>query len=41
MINAGIERARLLRDLRNKISELDAAHGSLKDVQRRLLQAFL
>lgn len=41
VINAGIERARLLRDLRNKISELDAAHGSLKDVQRRLLQAFL
>lgn len=41
VIQAGIERAQLLRELRAKISELDAAHGSLKDVQRRLLQAFL
>ncbi len=41
VIQAAIERARLLRDLREKISELDAAHSSLKDVQRRLLQAFL
>ncbi|HWQ55750.1 MAG TPA: response regulator [Bryobacteraceae bacterium] len=41
VIRAGIERAQLLRDLRDKISELDTAHSSLKDVQRRLLQAFL
>jgi len=41
VIQAGVERARLLRDLRDKISELDTAHSSLKDVQRRLLQAFL
>ena len=41
VIQAGIERARLLRDLREKISELDVAHSSLKDVQRRLIQAFL
>lgn len=41
VIQAGIERAGLLRDLREKIGELDSAHASLKDVQRRLLQAFL
>ena len=41
VIQAGIERAGLLRDLREKIGELDSAHSSLKDVQRRLLQAFL
>jgi response regulator RpfG family c-di-GMP phosphodiesterase len=37
----GIERSRLLRDLREKVSELDTAHSSLKSVQKRLLQAFL
>lgn len=41
IINNGIERARLLRDLREKVSELDAAHSSIKDVQKRLLKAFL
>ncbi len=41
VIRAGVERAHLLRDLREKISELDSAHSTLKDVQRRLLQAFL
>ncbi len=41
VIQAAMERARLLRDLREKVAELDSAHGSLKDVQRRLLQAFL
>jgi len=41
VIQAGIERTQLLRNLREKISELDMAHSSLKDVQRRLIQAFL
>jgi response regulator RpfG family c-di-GMP phosphodiesterase len=41
VVQSGVERARLFRDLREKISELDVAHSSLKDVQRRLLQAFL
>ncbi len=41
VINSAIERTRLLRDLREKISELDVAHSSLKDVQARLLRAFL
>lgn len=41
IIQNGIERARLLRDLRERVAELDVAHSSLKDVQKRLLQAFL
>ncbi len=41
VIQSGVERTRLFRDLRQKISELDAAHSSLKDVQRRLIKAFL
>ena len=41
IIQNGIERARLLRELRQKVSELDTAHSSLKNVQKRLLQAFL
>ena len=41
VIKAAIERTRLLRDLRSKISELDEAHSNLKDVQARLLRAFL
>ena len=41
IIHNGIERANLLRDLREKVSELDTAHSSLKDVQKRLLRAFL
>lgn len=41
VIRAGVERARLLRELREKISALDSAHSNLKDAQRRLLQAFL
>jgi DNA-binding NtrC family response regulator len=41
VIQHAVERARLLRELRTKISELDMAHGTLKDVQVRLLKAFL
>jgi len=41
IIRSGVERAQLLRKLRDKIAELDAAHSSLKDVQTRLLRAFL
>ena len=41
VVNGGIERAGLYRSLREKVSELDSAHSSLKDVQRRLIQAFL
>jgi DNA-binding NtrC family response regulator len=41
VIRASVERARLLRELREKISALDSAHSTLKEAQRRLLQAFL
>jgi DNA-binding NtrC family response regulator len=41
IIQNGIERAQLLRQLREKVTELDSAHSSLKNVQKRLLQAFL
>jgi response regulator RpfG family c-di-GMP phosphodiesterase len=41
VVQQGVERARLLRDLRQKIMELDAAHSTLKGTQARLLQAFL
>jgi len=41
IIQNGVERSKLLRELREKVSELDTAHSSLKNVQKRLLQAFL
>lgn len=41
VINSAIERTQLLRQLREKVEELDSAHGNLKDVQGRLLRAFL
>jgi len=41
VIQAAIERTNLYRELKEKISELDTAHSSLKNVQRRLIQAFL
>jgi DNA-binding NtrC family response regulator len=41
VIQSGAERARLFRDLREKVEELDTAHSSLKNVQRRLIEAFL
>jgi DNA-binding NtrC family response regulator len=41
VIKGGLERAQLFRQLRDKVTELDSAHSSLKEVQRRLIQAFL
>lgn len=41
VIQSAIERTQLFRSLREKISELDSAHSNLKDVQSRLLRAFL
>ncbi|MBC8166882.1 MAG: response regulator [Bryobacteraceae bacterium] len=41
VIQSAIERTQLFRSLREKISELDSAHSSLKNVQTRLLRAFL
>lgn len=41
VIQSAIERTQLFRTLRDKITELDSAHSSLKDVQTRLLRAFL
>lgn len=41
VIQSAIERTQLFRTLRDKISELDSAHSSLKDVQSRLIRAFL
>ena len=41
VIQSGAERACLVRNLREKVEELDSAQTSLKMVQRRLIQAFL
>ena len=41
VVRSGVERARLFRDLHEKVGELDSAHSTLKNVQRRLIQAFL
>ncbi len=41
VVTNGIERSSLLRDLRSTIAELATANTSLKDVQKRLLRAFL
>ncbi len=41
VIENAIERTELLRTLRDKIAELDMAHSNLKDVQARLMRAFL
>jgi DNA-binding NtrC family response regulator len=41
VVQGGVERTRLFRELREKVGELDSAHSSLKTVQQRLLQAFL
>ena len=41
VVQSGAERARLFRDLREKVEALDSANSSLKGVQKRLIQAFL
>ncbi len=41
VVQGGVERARLLRALREKANELDSANSSLKTVQQQLVQAFL
>jgi DNA-binding NtrC family response regulator len=41
VVQSGVERARLYRDLRDRVMELDSAHSNLKEVQRRLIRAFL
>lgn len=41
VVRSGIERSRLLRDLREKVDELDSAHTTLKNAHKRLLDAFL
>lgn len=41
IIKSAMERTRLVRDLERKIAELDAAHGTIKEAQRRLIRAFL
>jgi DNA-binding NtrC family response regulator len=41
VVQSGAERARLFRDLREKVEALDSANSSLKDVQTRLIKAFL
>ncbi len=41
VVQNGVERSQLLRNLREKVAQLDTAHASLKNVQTRLLEAFL
>lgn len=41
IVNSAIERTKLLRQVRTMVAELDNAHDSLKDIQTRLLKAFL
>jgi len=41
VVRSGAERARLFRDLREKVDALDSANSSLKSVQKRLIEAFL
>jgi len=41
VVRSGAERARLFRELREKIEELDGANSRLKTAQRRAIEAFL
>ena len=40
-IRNGLEKRFLIKRLRETISELDEAHGGLKEVQKKLLEAFI
>ena len=40
-VKSGVERSRLLRELREKIEQLDSAHIALKSAQHRLIHSFL
>jgi DNA-binding NtrC family response regulator len=41
VVQSAVERAQLYRTLHDRVMELDSAHNNLKDVQRRLIRAFL
>jgi len=41
IIKSAIERTQLIRQVRAMVSKLDNAHDSLKDIQGRLIKAFL
>jgi DNA-binding NtrC family response regulator len=41
VIRSGLERTHLYRELARLVSELDSAHGVIKEAQRRILRAFL
>ena len=41
IIRGGLEKRFLMKELREKISALDEAHNGLKEIQKRLLQAFV
>jgi response regulator RpfG family c-di-GMP phosphodiesterase len=41
VIQSGVERSQLFRQLREKIAELDAAHSNVQEIQRRLFRAFM
>ena len=41
VIQGGVERSQLFRQLREKIAELDAAHSNVQEIQRRLFRAFM
>jgi len=41
VIQSGVERSRLLRQLREQVGELDSAYNVIKSAQSRLIRAFL
>jgi response regulator RpfG family c-di-GMP phosphodiesterase len=41
VVKNGVEKRALLRELENKIAELDATHLSLKSIQTELIKAFM
>jgi DNA-binding NtrC family response regulator len=40
-VQSGAERSKLLRELRERVGELDSAHDVIKSAQSRLIRAFL